>query len=129
MNANRCLSVNKNLVFWKCLSENYYTLYLSWFCSFQLELARTNYINRTIETFERFLLIKKTLVKSERRKIVFVKVESNVTRNIWKRHTYNILKSWCNAIILINSYITLQIKVDKCSNYTFCQNTTSSFVK
>ena len=82
MNANRCLCVSKNLVFWKCLSENYYTLYLSWFCSFQLELARSNYINRTIETFERFLLIKKTLVKSERRKIVFVKVESNVTRNI-----------------------------------------------
>ena len=58
------------------------TLYFwHWFCSFQLELARPSYINRKIETFERFLVMQ----KFETPKIVFVKVESSVTRNIWKR--------------------------------------------
>jgi len=56
--------------------------YWRWFCSFQLELARPSYIDRKIETFERFLMMQK---KCEHRKIVFVKVESSVTRNIWKR--------------------------------------------
>jgi len=32
------------LVFWMFRSENCYTLF--WFCSFQLEFARTNYINQ-----------------------------------------------------------------------------------
>jgi len=35
-----------------------------------------------IETFERFLAKQKALVKFKHRTIVFVKVESNVTRNI-----------------------------------------------
>ena len=39
------------------LSENCYTLFMAWFSSFQLELARPNYINRKIETFERFLVM------------------------------------------------------------------------
>ena len=40
------------------------------------------YINRKIETFEKFLVMQKALVKFKHRKIVFVKVESSVTRNI-----------------------------------------------
>jgi len=51
------------------------TLYFwSWFNSFQLELARPNYINRKIETFEMFLVMQKALVKFKHRKIVFVKI-------------------------------------------------------
>ena len=52
------------------------TLYFwRWFSSFQLELARPNYINRKIELFERFLVVQKALVKIKHRKIVFVKDE------------------------------------------------------
>jgi len=40
------------------------TLYFwRWFSSFQLELARPNYINRKIEAFERFLVMQKAQVK------------------------------------------------------------------
>ena len=45
-----------------------------WFSGFQLELARPNYINRKIETFEMFLVMQKALVKFKHRKIVFVKI-------------------------------------------------------
>jgi len=36
--------------------------------------------------------MQKTLVKFEHRKIVFVKVESSVTRNIWKRSLIQMLR-------------------------------------
>ena len=71
------------------------TLYFwHWFSSFQLELARPKYINRKIETFERFLMLQKALVKFKHRKIVFVKVESSVTRNIWKRSLIQTLRRY-----------------------------------
>ena len=54
------------LVFRKFLCENCYTLFLT---LVQLELARPNYINRKIETFERFLVMQKALVKFKQRKI------------------------------------------------------------
>jgi len=54
MDAIRFQSMNKIIVFRTFLSENCYTLCWRWFCSFQLELARPNYINRKIVTFERF---------------------------------------------------------------------------
>jgi len=41
--------VNKILVFRMFLSENCKTLFWRWFCSFQLERAIPNCINRTIE--------------------------------------------------------------------------------
>ena len=66
------------LVFRKFLYENCYTLFLT---LVQLDLARSNYINRKIETFERFSVMQKALVKFKHRKIAFVKVESSVTRN------------------------------------------------
>jgi len=37
--------------------------------------------------------MQKTLVKFEHHKIVFVKVESNVTENIWKRSLIKTLKT------------------------------------
>ena len=39
--------------------ENCYSLFLTLVLSFQLELARPNYINRKIETFERFIVMQK----------------------------------------------------------------------
>ena len=72
------------LVFRIFLSEDCYTFWHR-FSRFQLELARPNYINRNIKTFEKFLLIQKALVRFKQGKIVFVKVESSLTRNIWKR--------------------------------------------
>jgi len=45
-----------------------------------------------IETFERFLVMQKTLVKFEHCKVVLVKLESSVTRNIWKRSLIQTLK-------------------------------------
>jgi len=39
---------------------------------YNLELATPNYINRKIETFKRFLVMPKTLVKCVHRKIVSV---------------------------------------------------------
>ena len=59
-----------------------YTLFLTLVLSLQLELARPNYNNRKIETYETFLVMQNTLVKFEHRKIIFVKVESSVTKNI-----------------------------------------------
>jgi len=56
-----------------------YTLFLTLVLSLQLELARLNYNNRKIETYERFLVMQNTLVKFEHRKIVFVIAESSVT--------------------------------------------------
>ena len=47
-----------------------------------LELARPNYINGQIETFERILVMQKALVKFKHHKLVFVKFESSFTRNI-----------------------------------------------
>ena len=38
-----------------------------WFSSFQLELARPNYINRNIETFKMYLVMQKALVKFKHR--------------------------------------------------------------
>jgi len=71
-----------------------------WFSSFQLELARPNYINRKIETFERFLVMQKALVIFKHGKIVFVKVVSRFTRNIWKRSLIQRL----DAISLIRAW-------------------------
>jgi len=51
MQFDNNFSVNKVLVFRMCLSQNYYTLFWRWFCSFQLELAIQNYMNRKIETW------------------------------------------------------------------------------
>jgi len=38
--------------------------------------------------------MQKALVKFKHRKIVFVKVESSVTRNIWKRSLIQMLKRY-----------------------------------
>jgi len=77
MNSIQFKSVNKILVFRTFLSEKCYTLFLTLVLySFQLELARSNYINQKLETFERFLVMQKTLVKLKHRKIDFVKVKS-----------------------------------------------------
>ena len=106
--------------------ENCYSLFLTLVLSFQLELARPNYINRKIETFERFIVMqKKTLEQIEHRKIVLVKVESSVTRTIWKRsfnfywdpkqqstrrHPVNISfpKNYCNTL---ERYGRVRIKI------------------
>ena len=64
MNAIRFESVNKILVFRTFLSEICYTTFLTLFFSFQLELARPKYINSKIETFEKFLVMQKTLDKN-----------------------------------------------------------------
>ena len=78
---------------------------LHWFCSLQLELARLNYMNRKIETFKRWLVMQKTLVKVIHRNIVFVKVESSVIEISvsvhWSRCCYAIsLISVWNEILL-----------------------------
>ena len=76
-----------------------------WFCSLQLELARPNSMNLKIETFKRCLVMQKKLVKVMHRKIVLVKVESNVIeiseRVHWSRRSYTIsfISVW-NEILL-----------------------------
>ena len=47
------------LVFRTFLSQNATLYFWCWFSSFQLELARPNYINRKIEPFGRFLVMQK----------------------------------------------------------------------
>jgi len=53
-----------------------------------------NYINQKIETFKRYLVMQKTLLKVRHRKVVFVKVESSVieiSESIhWSRRCYAI---------------------------------------
>jgi len=66
-------SVDKILVFRTFLSQNCYTLFC---CSFQLELARRNYINQKIWTFKRFVVI----------------IQKN-TSNIWASQN-RLCKSW-----------------------------------
>ena len=96
------------------------------FCSFQLELARPNYINGTVETFKRFLVMqKKTLVKFEHCKIIFVKVESSVieiSENFhWSRR--------CYAISFISVWNEMLLGSQGTVNQTIsCQHTLSKII-
>ena len=65
------------LVFRTFLSENCYTLLLT-----------------LVQSFERFLVMQKALVQFKHRKIVFVQIESSVTRNIGKRSLIQTLRRY-----------------------------------
>ena len=76
MNA---ICVNKILVFRTCLSENCYTLFFyAGSVVYNQNLQKRKNINQKIETFKRFLVMQKLLVKVMHPKIVFVKVETSV---------------------------------------------------
>ena len=83
-------------LYFGCFCPRTATLYISrWFCSLQLKLARQNYIDQKIETFETFFVMqKKTRIQFEHRKIVLVKVKSSVieiSESVhWSRCCYTI---------------------------------------
>jgi len=97
--------VNKILVFWRFCPRTATLYFWRWFCSLQLERARPSYMNWKIETFERFLVMQKSLVKIKHRKLVFVKDQSSVTRNIWTWHFIGIPRnSQLDHILSIMSF-------------------------
>ena len=98
------------LVFGTFLTRTATLYFWRWFCSFQLELARPNYINWKIEIFERFLVIQKNTCK--------IWAPQNRLCKSWIEDHLKYLKTFIDPEILLGSQETVNQMIS-------CQHTLS----